>query len=176
MRKNGFTLIELLLVLALTGAVLTLSTHTFKNFAQQRLISQPLGTLIKTLRFARATAIGSRREITVCPSTNGIACTGQGYEHGWIVFSEHVGATPGQLDPGERLLATRDSLDSRLTLRANTPFASHITFRKDGRAHSSGRFVICANGKPDEAGGVFINHTGRLRPAATGELTQCLSS
>ncbi len=173
MRKKGFTLIELLLVLALAGATLSLSIHTFKQLSERRLLSQPLAALIKTLRFARAAAIASGRDVTLCHSEGDGLCNGAGYERGWIVFADHNG--DGARDPAERVLAAGAPLNARLTLRANT-FASRITFRPDGRANNNGRFVICADGNPAGAVGVFVNHSGRLRPATAGELDQCLIS
>ncbi len=174
MRKNGFTLIELLLVLTLVGTALTLSVHTFRQLSERRLLSQPLATLIKTLHFARASAIGSGRNVTLCHSKDGNTCGGNGYEQGWIVFTDSDGN--GARDPGEPALTNGAALNARLTLRANTPFASHITFRADGRANGNGRFVICADNDPARAVGVFVIRSGRLRSAGAKELEQCLTS
>ncbi len=175
MRKNGFTLIELLLVLTLAGAALTLSVQTFKQLSERRLLSQPLAELIKALRFARAAAIGGGHNVTLCRSEDGGSCGGAGYEQGWIVFADKDGAGAGRRDPGERLLSAGQALDARLSLRSNT-FTSHITFRADGRANRNGRFVICADANPAGAVGVLVIRSGRLRPAAAGELEQCLTS
>ena len=174
MRKNGFTLVELLLVLTLVGTLLTLSVHTFRQLSEQRLLTQPLASLTKALRFARAAAIGGAHDVTLCRSGDGDTCGGDGYEQGWIVFTDRPGAGAGRRDPGERLLAATAALDERLSLRSNT-FVSYITFRADGRANGNGRFVICADDRPDGAVGVFVIRSGRLRPAAAGELDRCLT-
>ena len=171
MRNRGFTLIELLVVLAIAGATLSLSVHTFKQVSERRLLSQPLASLVKTLRFSRAAAIGGGHRVTVCRSEGGDVCGGAGYEQGWLVFADGNG--DGVRDTGERVLAAGTPLDARLSLRANT-FASRITFHPDGRANNSGRFVICADGGSDGAVGVFVTHSGRLRLAEPGEIERCL--
>ena len=80
----------------------------------------------------------------------------------------------GVRDSDERVLAASAPLNARLTLRANI-FASRITFRSDGRASNSGRFIICADGRPANAAGVFVIRSGRFRLAESGEITRCLT-
>lgn len=177
MRKSGFTLIEILIVLGLVGAALSLSLHTYKQVSDRRLLSQPLAALVKTLRFARSSAIAGGRAVTVCPSEGGASCAGSGYERGWITFIEADGGTKGVRDAGERILAVRGALDSRLSLRTNV-FTSHVTFGADGRIGggrfiSGGRFVVCADRDPSKAAGVFVIRSGRLRIAKTGEIEKC---
>lgn len=180
MRKSGFTLIEILIVLALAGATLSLSLHTYKQVSDRRLLTQPLTALVKTLRFARAAAIGGGHAVTICPSEDGASCADAGYERGWIVFIEAAGGAKGVRDVGERLLAVRGAFNSRLSLRTNV-FTSHVTFDADGRVGggrfmSGGRFVVCADRDPSKAAGVFVIRSGRLRVAKTGEIEQCLVS
>lgn len=172
---GGFTLIELLFVLAFAGAALAWSVHTFQQFSEQRLLTQPLATFVKTLRFARATAIAGGRNVTVCPNNGDDTCGGGSYERGWIVFSDG-GTTLGRRDPGERLLSANPPLNPRLTLRSNT-FSSHITFGADGRIRTAGiggngRFVICADAT--RAVSVFVSRAGRLRQADTKDELRCL--
>ena len=168
MRASGFSLLELLFVLSLAGVVLTLSTYAFAPLSERRLTTQAMASLGKTLRFARVAAISGARTVTVCPSTAGTRCDGSGYERGWLVFSDRNG--DGARDTNEPLLAAKPPLGGRLSLRTNV-FSAFISFTPAGHANRSGRFVLCLDGAP--RGGIVINHTGRLRMATNGELTQC---
>ena len=171
MRQRGFTLIELLLVLAAGVTVLTLSMQTFRQLSERRLLIHPVTKISEALRFARVMALGGKRSISLCPSENGHSCASDaGYERGWIVFADDDNL--GRRDPNEPLLTTESAFDRRVTLRSNT-FAAFINFRADGRANTNGSFVACANGHPDNATGIFVIRSGRLRKAPADAIGQC---
>ncbi len=174
MHQRGFTLIELLLVLAAGTAALTLSMQTFKQLSERGLLIHPMAKISEALRFARAMAIGSRRSISLCPSKDGYSCTDStGYEQGWIIFADDDNL--GRRDPDEPLLTTEGAFSRRITLRSNT-FATFISFHADGRASTNGNFVACADGHPDNAMGIFVIRSGRLRKTPADAIEQCFST
>ena len=114
MKSDGFTLIELLAVLTIATIVLTLGVPSFQEIIRNNRLTTQANRLISSINLARSEAIKRGVRVTLCKSNDGENCVnGNGYEQGWIVFSDQnenaifdnnneeiirvVGATSGDL-------------------------------------------------------------------------------
>lgn len=64
-RTQGFTLIELLFVITITVIMIALVANSFGRYTRERAAQQAAYLLSRDLRLARASAIGSRRPVSL---------------------------------------------------------------------------------------------------------------
>lgn len=148
----GFTLVELLVTVTIVSILLAIGVPNLTDFIRNTRVRSATFDLLSDLNFARSEAIKGGSGVTLCKSTDGIACsTGTaGYETGWLVFSDCN--TNGALDSSdcdgdginesEPLLRAHAAL-SNVTLKGNTNIANRITFRANGRANPIGTYSLC---------------------------------
>lgn len=160
----GFTLLELLIVLSLAALFLTAASGFQSGWRQQKLLDENTLALARTLRFARAYAVVSGARTVVCKSADGAVCGGDGYERGWLIFTEKPATRNNRFDKGERLLRVRYNAHggARVTIRANAHLQDYIAFNARGRSERNGRFVACLDGSVEGAAVLLISK-GRLR-------------
>lgn len=95
---------ELVVTIALVAILTTLAIPSFSEMLRQWRRDSATRELSTSLQLARSEAIKTSRQIVICPSTNGTACTaGTEWSTGWMVFVDDV-ATNQAYDPNERIL------------------------------------------------------------------------
>lgn len=83
MKQRGLTLIELMITLAVLAVIVGIAVPSFNNMVQNNR-SLSLGEdLASALNFARSEAIKRGARVTLCGSTDGIACNGT-WTNNWI--------------------------------------------------------------------------------------------
>ena len=166
---GGFTLLELLLVLSLAAVFVTAVAGFQADWKRRHQLDERVGALAAAVRFARSYAMVSGARTVVCKSADGAACGGDGYEGGWLIFTENAATKNGKPDTGERRLrARRNARAAGVTIRSNT-FVNYIAYDARGRSNRAGRFVACADGAVRGAKALVISRTGRLRFAADSD-------
>lgn len=89
MKNDGFTLIELMAVLTVAAIVLTLGVPSFQEIIKNNRFATQANRLIGSINLARSEAIKRGVRVTLCKSNDGENCvSSNGYEQGWIVFSD----------------------------------------------------------------------------------------
>lgn len=87
-KQNGFTLLELTVVLAVVSILSVLAVPTFKSsMINNRLISETVN-LTSALNLVRIESLRRNDYVSICPSKNGNACSGNDYSIGAIIFTD----------------------------------------------------------------------------------------
>lgn len=88
----GFTLIELIVTLVIAGILMALAAPSFVNFVKNNRVTTQTNDMMADLALARSEAVKRATNITVCKSSDGLACdAGAAWNDGWIVVNTASG-------------------------------------------------------------------------------------
>jgi len=86
-RSKGFTLVELLVTIVILGLLAFFGVPSTQAMIAGNRATTQSNELVSTLLLARSEAIRRNQPVSVCPSTDGVSCTGNGnWNVGWITF------------------------------------------------------------------------------------------
>jgi type IV fimbrial biogenesis protein FimT len=158
-RTRGFTLIELIITVTVGGILASIAVPAFSSFVQNDRDIAQINSLVSSLNYARSEAIkrDSQGGITVCPSVDGLTCSGTNWYGGWVV----IDSTP--TDPP---LQTVPALAGANTLSV-TGSATGITFQSSGMVNPSQTTImkVCDPRGAQYARELEVNSTGRVAAA-----------
>lgn len=159
---RGFSLYELLMTLAIAALVLTIGVPSFGGLVAGKRLRAETDALFHALHLARKTSIVRRREVTICPSTDGASCDGDtDWSAGWILFVNADSDGPPQVDGGEPVLARR-RVDERVRIDANR---QAFSMRSTQLRATNGTLVVCDRTGRAATRAVIVSYTGRPRVA-----------
>ena len=160
---RGFSLYELLLVLALIAVLAGLAMSSFGSIIARNRMHAEVNALFHAIHVARKESIMRRRVVSLCASSSGTGCSGsRDWSAGWIMFANHDGDSPPQVDAGEPLLQVHRPTDS-LRITANR---SSFTLRATWLRATNGTIVVCDRAAQAQPLGLVVSYTGRPRVAA----------
>ena len=143
--------------------------HTFTGaptLALSSLLASGADKFSASLSLARTKAIMSRRNVRLCPSTNGTTCTvgtSADWTGGWIMFVDNDG---NGLPASSELVQAHGALDSRISLTTPSAFTQFIQFRPTGivlgNGGVTGQFNFCSGDFHDYSRLVNIGASGRV--------------
>lgn len=163
MNAKGFTLAELLISMAVGAILLSVGVPSYTSFVQNSRQVTAANELLASMHLARDLAITRNVRVTLCPSSNGLACEAAGWDAGWIVFP----------DPDDSRTVGADETIERAVIGVPAPsltsgeFADFVVYRPNGRAmadtvaDNSGEFTICDRRGAAHARVVAIDFSGR---------------
>lgn len=160
---RGLSLIELITTTAVLGISLAVIIPSWSGFAQRSQITTAANQMLTHLRYARSTAVHHGEFVSLCPSTDGEACSGdtRGWHRGYLVFRDPDGNRSRTLD--EPLLRVQGPSAPGLKL-FSTSGRPAIRFRADGAAWSTNTtFSICAGEDIKANRAVVLYGSGRAR-------------
>ena len=134
-RNCGYTMMELIMVIALVAILGTIAIPGFKYVTTSNRIATEVNGLLGDMQFARSEAIKEGQTVTVCISTNGQTCVGNGaggtWQLGWIVFldTNH----DQQVNNGEAVIRVQPPFTSTDTFVGPVGFNA-LTFNRLGYA------------------------------------------
>lgn len=166
-RKKGFTLVELLITIALVAVISALAVPSFQTLIKKNRTSVEAQRVLTTLYYARMEAIKRNSQVSLCPSSDGLACNPDlSWMNGWIVFSDR--AKRGELDHDtDRVLRVGGPVKNGHLLYT-TKHHKWFGYQPDGNSvGSSGSgntsFIICYPKGGAEGRRVVVSITGRPR-------------
>lgn len=168
--QTGLTLIETLIALALLAILLSLAVPSFHGNIQQQRVATVANELITTLHLARSTAIRDRQRVTVCPSHDGMSCTGGNQWHeGWIVYRDpNAQPQPASPDDVLRVVQAREGVYMHSAGRTRT------RFRPDGAAYGTNLTIrICDTSGHDHHRAIIVSNPGRARTETDLPASEC---
>lgn len=168
-RSGGVSLIELLLALALLAVLVGMAAPDFTRVLGNQRAWSAANELHVALNYTRAEAIRLRSRVTLCPTSDGVQCAGDGlWEAGWMVFEDPN--ANAQLDALEAVLRVGPSLGQGVVARSNGPLRRYVSFLPTGAARSTGgalqigSFRVCAGGQQRV---LTVNVGGRVRASGS---------
>ncbi len=87
-RAGGFTLIEVIVAIAIAAILVGLALPSFNDALNSNRLANASNELLATVAFARSEAIRGNRGAVVCPSTDGLTCSGD-WAAGWIMWADN---------------------------------------------------------------------------------------
>ncbi|HPF26353.1 MAG: GspH/FimT family pseudopilin [Steroidobacteraceae bacterium] len=101
--ESGYTLLELMTALAILGVLLGIAVPSFQAYTRNSAATAAQNDLVTSLHFARSEALLRSRAVSVCASTDSLACSNStDWSTGWIVFTD--GGVAGVVDAADRVL------------------------------------------------------------------------
>ena len=171
-QQIGFSMLELMIALTVSAVLITIAIPSFQNTIRSSLLASGADNLAASLNLARAKAITARRNVRLCPSTNGTSCAGDGsWTDGWIMFVDEDG---NNAPSSSELIQARGAMDSRISLTTPAAFMQYIQFRPTGvvlgNGGSSGQFIFCSGDYHKYSRLVGIGATGRVTTIKQADL------
>lgn len=157
---SGFTLVELLVTLTVLGVLVGAAIPAFYSLIQSARVSNHANNFMAALVLTRSEAV-KRGAATLCPSMNGVACSGgTAWEKGWIIFNDVN--TNGAVNSNEGILHVGEGLAYDNTLRSGARI--RVTFRSDGFSQGfNDSFRLCDSRGSVSAKTVVLSNQGRVR-------------
>ncbi|SFP82002.1 type IV fimbrial biogenesis protein FimT [Nitrosomonas cryotolerans] len=163
--NQGFTMVELMVALSVAGILLTVALPSYQVFVQDTRLLTQSNHFTSAVMLTKGEAVKRGRSATICPSTDGVACTGgTNWSNGWIVFADEDG--DGVVDTGEEVIQVGAPLtgDNQLISGVRT----RVTFAASGFSLGfNDTFSLCDSRGATYSKVLIINNQGRLR-AETG--------
>ena len=110
--QTGFSLIELMIALVIIAILAAIATPSFNEMISNNRILSQAQDMTNGFKLARSEAIKRGSAVSVCPSTNGTACSGSNsLDAGWIIFIDSTG--PGVVENSANHTAGGDIITYR---------------------------------------------------------------
>ena len=162
--NSGLSLIELLVSLAIVGLILGAGVPAIGGIVAKQEVRSAHARLFRHLSMARQEAVNLGQQTVICPSTDGLGCSGgTQWRDGWLSFvdlNRNRLRDPGELALGTGLLPARVSVITSRARRA-------IRFLPNGGSPGSNlTFVICPTSGADPQA-IILSNAGRARSSLT---------
>jgi len=160
---------ELMTVLAIGATIMTIGVPAFQTVIADQRSTATTNEFVESLILARSEAIKRGRYVSVCKSTDGATCAGDGvdWNDGWIIFVNQSAATPGSVDAGDEILRVRQSLPGSLAIDSSGNINSFLSFRPVGTTGTnainfSGTLTLCDPHGHARPRGLIVSPSGRI--------------
>lgn len=169
---SGFTLLELLVVLVVGGSLLAFGVPAFQSVVADQRSTTVTNELIESMILARSEAIKRGRYVSVCISTDGLACSaGANWNQGWIIFVT-ASASPGTVDAGDQIVRVHQALSGPVNIATLGNINSFVSFRPVGTTGTnavnfSGTLTLCDQNSYTGPRGLVISPSGRIQVSRT---------
>lgn len=170
-RQHGLTLIELLATVAVFAILTGVGVPSFRNVMANQKQTAAVNSYIASFQQARMRAVAQASQVVLCPSTNGITCTGGlSWEHGWLIYDDDN--RNRRHDAGEAVVAVFTALPPGLAATSSVG-RPQLVYRGDGSATGSNlRLTLCDQRGTGHARAIVINNHGRPR-SGPDEVRRC---
>ncbi len=169
-RNEGWTLIELMLALTVLATLGLTGVPAMQRFVEQHRVVAATNMLVAHLNFARNEAITRRTFVSACPSPDFQHCSGNRWDHGWIVFLDpHRQGQPASADDILRVVPGND----RLLMHSGGRF--RVRFQPMGGAYGTNLTIrVCGRTERATPSAVVVSNPGRARVERDAPGLDCL--
>lgn len=116
-------------MLAVIAVLAVIAIPRYFDYAAKVRLAGHAQFVLETLRLARIEAVTRELPVSVCASSDGVACTGASWKDGWLVFSD--AGIPGTIDGDDIVLRTVSAYEGGVTLDVNSPLGDVEYFQFD---------------------------------------------
>jgi type IV fimbrial biogenesis protein FimT len=173
MHSQGYSLYELLMTLGLFAVVVSLGVPSFGRILAEHRLRVEVDTLFHAIHLARKESIVRRREVTLCPSTDGQNCVpGFDWSQGFIMFVNRDRDSPPRRDSDEPLVREYSTSSHNQVVANRRSFS----FRTTALRATNGTFILCDKARRAAARALIVSYTGRPRVSRidhNGKPRQC---
>ena len=161
LKDQGFTLIELLTMLVIIMVLTMVAIPSFKHMYHASNSTAIINQILGVTKLARSTAVSEKTTTTLCPSLDGLTCSGQ-WQDGVLLFTD--ANTNSRLDGNDHIIRFYQPFIETGSLNWRS-LRNKIQFASTGLPKGSvGSFVYCPNDhNPLYAKSMIISFQGRIR-------------
>jgi type IV fimbrial biogenesis protein FimT len=161
LKSRGFTLIELLTTLVIVAVFTMTAIPSFKHIYQASKSTAVINQVVGVTRLARNTAVTKKTTTTLCPSIDGVTCSGE-WMDGVILFTDMN--TNSQVDGNDQVIRFYQPWIDTGYLNWRS-LRNKIQFSSTGLPKGTvGSFVYCPNDQNSHYAKVMIlSFQGRIR-------------
>jgi type IV fimbrial biogenesis protein FimT len=158
----GVSLVELLSTTAIALTLTAFAVPSMRAFVSTQYTLAASQAIRSHLALARHTAVTSATDVVLCPSSDGLHCTGGfDWSDGWVVFLDADGDR--QRGAAERRLAVAERLSGGARLITSSGRRKVVYRSHGGTGGSNVTFRICKAAQPERRRAVIVNITGRSK-------------
>ena len=158
--NRGYSLFELLLTLTLAALILGLGLPSLAGVTARSRQHVEINALFHAIHLARKESIMRRQVVSLCPSVDATRCEpGKDWSSGWLMFANHDGDEPPQIDAGEPLLQIH-TVGENVRITANR---RGFTLRATQKRATNGTVVVCDTAGRIAPKALVVSYTGRPR-------------
>ena len=170
---RGFTLLELIITILIVAVIFGLAVPSMAGTLARQRQSVEINALFHAVHQARKESIMRRKVVSICPSSDGDACSSSfDWSSGWLMFENKDRDSPPRIDIGEPILVKHRPED-QIRITANR---KGFTFRATFLRATNGTFVLCDPKDRISPKALVVSYTGRPRVARhspKGDLYSC---
>ena len=158
--QSGLTLVEACIAVSITAVLASLAAPSFNDVLANQRTRTVSHLLTAQLASARSTAVTRRIPVTVCPTIDGLACSGSAnWSHGWMMYLDSK-SQPQPAHPGD-VLRYDQQAGKNVSVSTSTG-RTLIRFQPNGKSSgSNATFKICHQARHHAS--IIINNVGRVR-------------
>lgn len=170
-RQRGLTLIELVATVAVIAILTGVGVPSFQSLMANQKQTTAINSYIASFQQARMRAVAQASQVVLCPSSNGITCTGGlSWDQGWLIYDDDN--RNRRHDAGETVVAVFAALPTGLGATSSIG-RPQLVYRSDGSVSGSNlRLTLCDQRGTDYARSVVVNNHGRPR-SGPDEIGRC---
>jgi len=161
LKNRGFTLVELLITLVIVMVLTMTAIPSLKHIYHVSKSTAVINQVVGITRLARNTAVTEKTTTTLCPSLDGLTCSG-GWKDGVILFTDNN--TNSQIDDNDHVIRFYQPFIDTGFLNWRS-LRNKIQFSSTGLPRGTvGSFVYCpSNHNPFYAKSMILSFQGRIR-------------
>lgn len=157
--------------------LMTLAVPSFLRLIIDARMTTEANEFLTMLHLTRSEAIKRNSRVTICKSSDGMACSVSGnWNQGWIVFVDS--GTIGTRDAADILLRVRGALSQGSILTGNYYVMNYISYLPNGQTRTAngamqgGTLTLCSNFSSTKGRNIVIA-TGPGRPRINIDHPDC---
>ena len=170
--SRGFTLYELVVTMAIASMVAGMGVPSFNSMMSNQRSTTSVNELAVSLNLARSEAVKRGKYVTICKSSNGATCAGEGttWDAGWIVFVNDALVTVDTVDDDDEILRIHEGLNQTLEVTGSGSVVDFITYRPTGALGTPGQnftgtLTFCDLNDNTDVRALVLTGIGRSRVA-----------
>jgi type IV fimbrial biogenesis protein FimT len=159
---KGFTLLEIAVAIAVLAVLCAIALPSYSGAIARADCNTLLTALVGSVTEARGAAMNYDSDSILCPSTDGVSCSGSTqWQGGWIVGVDGDG--DNSIGGGEMVISHQRAFEEKVNM-VTTRGRTRLQFQPYGsNAGSNVTFTLCDHRGPSGATAYVLNNGGHFR-------------